>query len=144
MRKLILTFAIATLLVLVACQPRGAQQSLQGGDAQLEWSCVQYTCAEYGTGFQWAEANCQQTQNGTFCPIVQNGQEYAVPLDQINLTAITQSQSYCTQYRCVSEAPTRAVNYTVDEQQAQQSQGPTGQTTQGQTQGQAQQQTTGN
>ena len=115
MRKLLLTFAIATMLTLMACQPQAGSPLQQPSESSLEWSCVEYTCSDYGTGFEWAEANCEQTQNGTYCPIVQNGQEYAVPLDQINLTAISQAQSYCTQYRCTREAPSRAVNYTVDQ-----------------------------
>lgn len=104
---------ILTLVFVAACQPGTITEvstSLQGN---TEWSCVQYTCADYGTGLEWANKNCEQTQNGTFCPIVQNGQQYAVPLDQINLTAITEEQTYCRQYRCVQEAPSRTTNYTI-------------------------------
>lgn len=112
-RTYVAALALVAVATLTACQPPTSSQL--GGQENVEWSCVRYSCADYGTGIEWAEQNCQQTQNGTYCPIVRNGQQFAVPLDQMNLTAITESQSYCKQYRCVRESPSRAVNYTVNQ-----------------------------
>jgi hypothetical protein len=130
MKKILLS-ALA-LVFIAACQPGAVSDVTPNFQGDVQWSCVQYQCAEYGSGLEWADANCEQTENGTYCPIVQNGQQYAVPLDQINLTAITQQQTYCKQYRCVQEAPSRTTNYTVEPSELtgqQPSQNP-GQTTQ--------------
>lgn len=122
MNKVLFVAALAVLLT--ACQAvsdvkqdvkddvKDAARSLDKGET--EWQCVQYTCSSYGTGIDWAEANCEERDNGTVCPVSQGGRTYYIPVSQINLTAITQSQSYCEEYRCVQEAPVRSVNYTVN------------------------------
>lgn len=99
--------ATLLLVLLAACTQPGITED-------VEWSCVQYQCANYGTGVAWAEQNCQTTENGTYCPIVQDGEEFLVPIQNINLSAVQDQQLYCEEYRCVREAPSRAVNYTVE------------------------------
>ena len=80
-----------------------------------EWRCSLVECAETIelTGVEWAQQNCAITDEGTLCQVnLDTGQSQIIPLDQLNLSAITATQ--CVKYVCVEEAPFRKVNYEID------------------------------
>lgn len=101
---------VSIVLLLAACTTPSEQFAKQAGPTQ--WECIQYECAQQQTGLEWAEANCELNENGTtMCPVEYQGQQGMIAASDLNLNNITT----CAQYRCVQEAPTRSVNYTVNE-----------------------------
>lgn len=108
--KMIWGMAILSLFLLTGCTNQ------QFADNSAEWRCSLVECAETVqlNGPQWAQQNCYITeQQGTLCQLVlENGQSQIIPLEQLNLTAITANQ--CIKYVCVEETLYKKVNYTID------------------------------
>lgn len=98
---------LVTAILIVGCTAYEDAQK-QAGD--IEWLCSAYTCDDEQTGLEWANENCELTEQGTLCPITVNGQEELIPLDQLDLEEVT----VCNEFRCLEETPSRTTNYTTD------------------------------
>ena len=96
---------ILTLTVILSgCTAADAEKNA----GPVEWMCSQYTCETEQTGVEWANENCEVTEQGTLCPVTVDGEEVLIPAEQLSLNNIT----VCQEFRCQQETPFRSVNYT--------------------------------
>ncbi len=121
-KRLILGGFLLTLMIIVAgCQaplnpPKSNSSAKNGLMEDVSWRCSRAVCEEFIDGREWAKQNCDikpvgvNGTNALVCPVVINNQQYEIPIENLNLSAIQQ----CVKYRCVEETPYRAVNYTLN------------------------------
>lgn len=98
---------LTTILLLTGCT---AYQDAQKNAGDIEWLCSAYTCSDEQTGTEWANENCEVTEQGTVCPVTVDGQQEMIPLQQLNLTNV----NVCQEYTCIEETPSRTTNYTTE------------------------------
>jgi len=79
-----------------------------------KWVCANAVCEEAYTLKEIQNQFCDFENNEIVCGISYNGQDTKLPISQINWSNI---QPGCKKVRCIQEALTRDVNYTLDQNQ---------------------------
>lgn len=104
-KTIIAILALLTVLLISGCSGEVQKMdSTYGND--VEWRCSNTQCAEFLNGQDWANANCVQNADQVVCPVVANGQQVLIPIEQINISAV---QS-CVKFVCTEEMPVKTVD----------------------------------
>ena len=99
--KYLIIALLIGVLVIAGANGYAYYKYVHGG----EWTCIAEKCAEFATGDAWVKDNCKLDGNEMSCEFGYEGQDYKMPLSQINVSNMVS----CKRYECSTKVYIKGV-----------------------------------
>ena len=90
--KLLIIGLVIAVIAIAGVNGFAYYKYVRGG----EWTCIAETCVEFAIGDDWVKDNCRLEGNEMSCEFGYEGQDYKMPLSQINVSNMVS----CKRYEC--------------------------------------------